>query len=158
MCAIFDFWWNNFLMGMKFNFKFEIWENFYKGFPCKKKITWEFLVKWTKIRIQWDSFVKFSVGGSRSISRGIPYKIEEEKFYKGFPCEKKIIRELFVIWSQIKSKANSHIKSCKKKLQGKLHIKCTRIIFKRISSMFFSKRSEFCFSMRIVCKMNPDKI
>jgi len=23
-------------MGMKFNFKFEIWENFYKGFPCKK--------------------------------------------------------------------------------------------------------------------------
>ena len=24
-------------MGMKFNFKFEIRENFYKGFPCKKK-------------------------------------------------------------------------------------------------------------------------
>ena len=24
-------------MGMKFDFKFEIWENFYKGFPCKKK-------------------------------------------------------------------------------------------------------------------------
>ena len=74
-------------MGMKFNFKFEIWENFYKGFPCKKKITWEFLVKWTKIRIQWDSFVKFSVGGSRSIYRGIPFKIEEEKMYKGFPCK-----------------------------------------------------------------------
>ena len=27
---------NNFFMGMKFDFKFEIWENFYKGFPCKK--------------------------------------------------------------------------------------------------------------------------
>ena len=84
MCVIFEFWWNNFFMGMKFNF--EIWENFYKGFPCKKKITWEFFVKWTKIRIQWDSFVNFSVGGSRSIYRGIPYKIEDEKFYKGFPC------------------------------------------------------------------------
>ena len=34
MCAIFEFWWKNFFMGMKFNFKFEIWENFYKGFPC----------------------------------------------------------------------------------------------------------------------------
>ena len=88
MCRIFEFWWNNFLMGIKFDFKFEIWENFYKGFPCKKKNTWEFLVKWTKIRIQWDSFVKFSVGGSRSIYRGIPYKIEDEKFYKGFPCKK----------------------------------------------------------------------
>ena len=155
MCAIFEFWWNNFLMGIKFNFKFESWEKFYKGFPCKKKITWEFLLKWTKIRIQWDSFVKFSVGGSRSIYREITYKIEEKKIYKGFPCKsfllevpdqflgefpiklkrkkftkdflvKKILRELFVIWSQIKSKANSHIKSCKKKLQGKLHIKCTR--------------------------------
>ena len=85
MCAIFEFWWNNFLMGIKFNFKFESWEKFYKGFPCKKKITWKFLVKWTKIKIQWDSFVKFSVGGSRSIYRGITYKIEEEKIYKGFP-------------------------------------------------------------------------
>merc|ERR1712030_8266 len=74
-------------MGIKFNFMFESWENFYKGFPCKKKFTWQFLVKCTKIRIQWDSFVKFSVGGSRSIYRGIPYKIEEEKIYKGFPCK-----------------------------------------------------------------------
>ena len=139
MCAIFEFWWNNFLMGIKFNFKFESWENFTKDFHVKKKVlwfcwnlahikftifkcakfssfgestflwewnsilrfgkiftkdfhvkknTWEFLVKWTKIRIQWDSFVKFSVGGSRSIYRGIPYKIEDEKFYKGFPCKK----------------------------------------------------------------------
>ena len=32
-------------MGMKFDFKFEIWENFYKGFPCKKKNPWEFFVK-----------------------------------------------------------------------------------------------------------------
>ena len=109
MCGIFEFWWNNFFKGMKLNFKFEIWENFYKGFPCKKKITWEFLLKWTKNRIQLDSFVKFSVGGSRSISRGIPYKIEDKQFYKGFPYEKKIIRELFVIWSQIKSKENSLI-------------------------------------------------
>ena len=36
MCAIFDFWWNNFLMGMKFNFKFEIWEIFTKDFHVKK--------------------------------------------------------------------------------------------------------------------------
>ena len=85
MCEIFEFWWNNFFMGMKFNFK--LGKIFTKDFHVKKKITWEFLVKWTKIRIQWDSFVKFSVGGSRSIYRGIPYKIEDEKFYKGFPCK-----------------------------------------------------------------------
>ena len=72
MCGIFEFWWNNFFMGMKLNFKFEIWENFYKGFPCKKKFTWEFLVKWTKIRITGNSFVYFSVGGPRSIYKGIP--------------------------------------------------------------------------------------
>ena len=30
-------------MGMKFDFKFEIWEKFYKGFPCKKK--WEYLLQ-----------------------------------------------------------------------------------------------------------------
>ena len=167
----------------------KVGKKFTKDFHLKKKIIWKFLVKWTKIKIQWDSFVKFSVGGSRSIYRGVTYKIEEEKIYKGFPCKsfllevpdqflgefrykfeeekftkvflvkkKKYIRELFVIWSQIKSKANSHIKSCKKKIKRKLHIKCPRIIFKRISSMFFSKRSEFCFSMKIVCKMNPDKI
>ena len=37
MWGIFEFPWNNFLMGMKFDFKFQIWEKFYKGFPCKKK-------------------------------------------------------------------------------------------------------------------------
>ena len=60
MCAIFEFWWNNFFMGMKFNFKFEIWENFYKGFPCKKKNPWEFFVKWAQIRITGNFFVFFS--------------------------------------------------------------------------------------------------
>ena len=33
MCGIFEFWWNNFFMGMKLNFKFESWENFTKDFP-----------------------------------------------------------------------------------------------------------------------------
>ena len=27
--------------GIKFDFKFEIWEKFYKGFPSKKKNPWE---------------------------------------------------------------------------------------------------------------------
>ena len=45
MCGIFEFWWNNFLMGIKFDFKFEIWENFYKGFPCKKKKSMGILCK-----------------------------------------------------------------------------------------------------------------
>ena len=38
MCGIFEFWRNNFFMGMKFDFKFQNWETFYKGFTCKKKI------------------------------------------------------------------------------------------------------------------------
>ena len=40
MCGIFEFWWNNFLMGMKFNFKFESWEKFTKDFHVKKKVLW----------------------------------------------------------------------------------------------------------------------
>ena len=27
-----------FFMGIKFNFKFQNWDQFYKGFPCKKKL------------------------------------------------------------------------------------------------------------------------
>ena len=41
-----DFFWKSL---KKSDFKFEIWENFYIGFPCKIKITWEFFVKWTQI-------------------------------------------------------------------------------------------------------------
>ena len=74
MCGIFEFWWNNFFMGMKLNCKFESWEKFYKGFPCKKKIPCEFFVKWAQIRITGNSFVKFSVGGPRSIYKGIPFE------------------------------------------------------------------------------------
>ena len=56
MCGIFEFWWNNFFMGMKFDFKFQNWETFYKGFPCKKKIPREFYVKWKKIRFkEWTA-------------------------------------------------------------------------------------------------------
>ena len=87
MCGIFEFWWNNFFMGMKLNFKFQSWEKFYKGFPCKNFFPGESFVKWTSIRIAGDSFVNFSVGGSRSIYRGITYKIEEEKIYRRFPCK-----------------------------------------------------------------------
>ena len=58
MCAIFEFWWNNFFMGMKFNFKFELWENFYKEFPCKNDFPWEFVVKWTQIKFLRNSFIK----------------------------------------------------------------------------------------------------
>ena len=75
MCGILEFWWNNFLMGIKFDFKFEIWEKFYKGFPCKKKIVRilckmspnqnyrEFFCKifcWrSPINLKWNSFSKF---------------------------------------------------------------------------------------------------
>ena len=45
MCGIFEFWRNNFFMGMKFDFKFQNWEKIYKGFPCKKKNPWESFVK-----------------------------------------------------------------------------------------------------------------
>ena len=48
---------NNFFMGMKFDFKFEIWEFFYKGFPCKKKI-WECSV--IQIKFKRKSVVFFS--------------------------------------------------------------------------------------------------
>ena len=65
MCAIFEFWWNNFFMGMKFNFKFQNWGKFYKGFPCKKIFPGDFFVKWAQIKITGNSFVKFSVGGPR---------------------------------------------------------------------------------------------
>ena len=60
-----------YFMGIKLNFKFEIWETFYKGFPRKKKLTWEFFVKWTQIKIVWNSFVNFSTGGPWSIYIGI---------------------------------------------------------------------------------------
>ena len=50
MCAIFEFWWNNF-MGMKLYFKFQNLEKVYKGIPCNF--------------FNWNSFVKFSVGGPR---------------------------------------------------------------------------------------------
>ena len=45
-------------MGMKFNFKFEIWENFYKGFKCKKFCPCEFLVKLTQIEFERNSYLK----------------------------------------------------------------------------------------------------
>merc|ERR1712208_151614 len=48
---------NNFFMGMKFDFKFEIWENFYKGFPWKKKL-WECSV--IQIKFKRKSVVFFS--------------------------------------------------------------------------------------------------
>ena len=44
MCGIFEFWWNNFFMGMKLNFKFRSWEKT-KDFPVKKNSHWEFFVK-----------------------------------------------------------------------------------------------------------------
>ena len=65
----------------------KVGKNFTKDFHVKKNYM-EIPCKWTKIKIPWDSFVKFSVGGSRSIYRGITYKIEEEKIYKGFPCKR----------------------------------------------------------------------
>ena len=45
MCAIFEF--SDFAQKMwkKIRFKFEKSEKFYKGFPRKKKITWESFVK-----------------------------------------------------------------------------------------------------------------
>ena len=45
MCGIFDF--SDFAQKMweKIRFKFEKSEKFYKGFPRKKKITWESFVK-----------------------------------------------------------------------------------------------------------------
>ena len=50
-------------MGMKFNFKFEILENFYKGFPRKKKFPWEFFVNLIHIKILRDFFYKNTAGG-----------------------------------------------------------------------------------------------
>ena len=47
--------------------KFENPEKIYKGFPRKKNITWESFVKWTQIKITWNSFVNFSAGGPWSI-------------------------------------------------------------------------------------------
>ena len=61
-------------MGMKLNITFESWEKFYKGFPCKKNFPGESFVKLTQIRITGNSFVKFSVGGPRSIYKGIPFE------------------------------------------------------------------------------------
>ena len=49
-------------------------KNFTKDFNVKKKIPCEFFVKWAQIRITGNSFVKFSVGGPRSIYKGIPFE------------------------------------------------------------------------------------
>jgi len=62
-------------MGTKLNFMLENFEKIYKIFPCKKKNLREFLVKLTQIKIKGNSSVKFSVGGPRSIYKGIPLKI-----------------------------------------------------------------------------------
>ena len=75
MCGIFEF--SDFAQKMwkKIRFKFEISEKFYKGFPCKKNFPRESFVKWTLIKIEGNSFVKFSVGGPRSNDKGIPLKM-----------------------------------------------------------------------------------
>ena len=72
MCGIFEF--SDFAKKMwkKIRFKFEKSEKFYKGFPRKKKITWESSVKLTQIKITCNSFVNFSAGGPWSIYKGIP--------------------------------------------------------------------------------------
>ena len=67
MCGNFKFSDFDQKMLKKFRFKFEIWEKFYKGFPCKIFFPWESFVKWTQIKIKGNSFVKFSAGGLRSI-------------------------------------------------------------------------------------------
>ena len=89
MCGIFEFWWNNFFMGMKLNFKFESWGKFYKGFPCKNFFPGESFVKWTHIKFSGDSFVKFPVGGSSSIYKGIPYSNSREIILKMISLLKK---------------------------------------------------------------------
>ena len=60
-------------MGMKFDFKFEIWEKFYKGFPCKKNNIGLICIHHFLMGMKFD--FKFEIW---------------EKFYKGFPCKKKI--------------------------------------------------------------------
>ena len=117
MCAIFDFWWNNFLMGMKSNFKFEIWEIFYKGFPWKKYFPWEFLVLWTKIKIKGNSFVFFQAGQ-----------------------KKIIVWEFFVKWTHIKFKRNSlafFSSSLEKYNCMQIRCKINHIKFRRNFLIFF---------------------
>merc|ERR1711947_38672 len=90
-----------------------------------------------------DSFVKFSVGGSRSIYRGIPFKIEEEKIYKGFPCKS------FLLEVPNQFLGEFPIKLKRKIFTKDFHVKrklweCSviQMKFKRKSVVFFSRWSD----------------
>ena len=82
--AIFEFWWDSFFMGMKFNLKFEIWENFYKGFPCKKKNPCEFSVKWTQIKFKRNSYVKLLLKVRYNFYMRIHCKMNPDQIWKEF--------------------------------------------------------------------------
>ena len=109
MCAIFDFWWNNFLMGMKFNFKFESWENFTKDFHVKKKVLWFCWnlahIKFTIFKCaqfssfgettflwEWNSILRFGKIFTKDFHvkknyMGIPCKMNQDQNSMGFFCK-----------------------------------------------------------------------
>ena len=90
MCAIFEFWWNNFLMGMKLNFKFESWGTFYKGVSCKKKKSKGFLCKMNPHQNYMEFFCKIFCWRSQIKLQGNSFIKWIGKIYKGFPCKKKL--------------------------------------------------------------------
>ena len=62
----FKFWWNDFFVGMEFNFRFGKWDKLRRVFPVNftrnffvKIFTWEFYLKWTEIiKFTRDCFCK----------------------------------------------------------------------------------------------------
>ena len=115
MCGIFEF--SDFAKKMwkKIRFKFEISEKFYKGFPWKKKFPRESFVKWTHVKIKGNSFVNFSVGGPRSIYKGIPLKLKKKIFTKDFPVKKNSMEFYINEPKKIKMGRNKKYKKEKKK-------------------------------------------
>ena len=76
-------------MGMKYNFKFEIWEKFYKGFPCKKKNSMRILCKMSPNQNYREFFCKiFCWRPPNNLKRNSFLKFKRNNFTNNFLVKK----------------------------------------------------------------------
>ena len=159
MCVIFEFWWNSFFMGMKFNFKFQNSEKFYKGFPCNFFFLWDFFLKWAQIKITGNSFVKFSVGGPRCertflwernsiLNCELPTDLPTDLLTDLLTSRKKF---LWFCWNLAHLKFTINKCAQFSSFGETIFLWEWNSILQRISQFFFF------FSMRFLCKMSPDQ-
>ena len=69
----------------KIRFKFENWEKFYRGFPCKKNTLWEFLYKMNRMEFEGNSSIFFSRRSDFFFSWEFFVNWTQIKFNWGFP-------------------------------------------------------------------------